>query len=186
MTRLDPNFSYEKFEGQMVALIRMAVFSANPENLTFYRGKKRDARFDDIVDMTYTSGMCLKNAQLKGDILHLTLRTWWINYSEQQGKIKKTGDLIDVTVAKNVSHYETPGFSITSVNCHSCGASFDAVRQRNAPTAAPNTIWKRIIGVLKSWNLSGKQMFRVSQCMHEILSLFASCMYSKEEYISFY
>lgn len=42
MKRVDPNFSYEKFEGQMVALIRMAVFAKDPQNLTAYCGGKRD------------------------------------------------------------------------------------------------------------------------------------------------
>ena len=133
MKRMDPNFSYEKFEGQMVALIRMAVFAKEPQNLTAYCGGKRDDRFEDIIEMTYTNGMCLQKVRQNGNVLHLTLRTWWINYSEVNGKIIKTGDLIDATFAKNVTRRETPGFSITSVNCHSCGGSFDAVRQRNCP-----------------------------------------------------
>lgn len=133
MTAYDPNFSYDKFEGQLVALIRMAVFAKEPQNLTAYRGKERDARFQNILEMTYTNGMCLKNVKKQGDDLHLTIRTWWINYSEEQGKIRKTGDLIDVTICRNIAHREVPGFSVTSVNCHSCGASFDAVRQRNCP-----------------------------------------------------
>ena len=133
MTGYDPNFSYDKFEGQLVALIRMAVFAREPQNLTAYRGKGRDERFENILEMTYTNGMCLRNVKRQGDDLHLTIRTWWINYSEEKGKIRKTGDLIDVTVCRNIAHREVPGFSVTSVNCHSCGASFDAVRQRNCP-----------------------------------------------------
>ena len=83
--------------------------------------------------MTYTNGMCLQKVRQNDNVLHLTLRTWWINYSEVNGKIIKTGDLIDATFVKNVARREMPGFSITSVNCHSCGGSFDAVRQRNCP-----------------------------------------------------
>ena len=133
MKRVDPNYSYEKFEGQMVALIRMAVFAKEPQNLTAYCGGKRDDRFADIIEMTYTNGMCLQKVRQNGNVLHLTLRTWWINYSEVNGKIIKTGDLIDATFVKNVARREMPGFSITSVNCHSCKGSFDAVRQRNCP-----------------------------------------------------
>ncbi len=133
MKRVDPNFSYEKFEGQMVALIRMAVFAKEPQNLTAYCGGKRDDRFADIIEMTYTNGMCLQKVRQNGNVLHLTLCTWWINYSEVNGKIIKTGDLIDATFVKNVARREMPGFSITSVNCHSCKGSFDAVRQRNCP-----------------------------------------------------
>ena len=63
MTAYDPNFSYDKFEGQLVALIRMAVFAKEPQNLTAYRGKERDARFGNILEMTYTNGMCLRNVK---------------------------------------------------------------------------------------------------------------------------
>lgn len=138
MSRWDPNFSYEKFEGQMVALIRMAVFAKDVQNLTAYCGGKRDERFENILEMTYTNGMCLKKVRREGSFLHLTLRTWWINYSlspdeEKGNRIIKTGDLIDVTFGRNLAHREMPGFSITSVNCRSCGGSFDAVRQRKCP-----------------------------------------------------
>lgn len=138
MKRVDPNFSYEKFEGQMVALIRMAVFAKDVQNLTAYCGGKRDERFENILEMTYTNGMCLKKVRREGSFLHLTLRTWWINYSlspdeEKGNRIIKTGDLIDVTFGRNLAHREMPGFSITSVNCRSCGGSFDAVRQRKCP-----------------------------------------------------
>ena len=138
MSRWNPNFAYDKFEGQMVALIRMAVFAKDVQNLTAYCGGKRDERFENILEMTYTNGMCLKKVRREGSFLHLTLRTWWINYSlspdeEKGNRIIKTGDLIDVTFGRNLAHREMPGFSITSVNCRSCGGSFDAVRQRKCP-----------------------------------------------------
>lgn len=63
----------------------------------------------------------------------MSLRTWWINYSENQGKVRKTGDCIDVELSRNVAVMEPPGFSITSVACPSCGGSFDAVRQKVCP-----------------------------------------------------
>lgn len=63
----------------------------------------------------------------------MTLRTWWINYSEKNGRVNRCGDCIDVTLRRNVAYMEPPGFSITSVYCRNCGASFDSVRQRNCP-----------------------------------------------------
>lgn len=40
-----PNFSFDKFEAQIVALIQMAVFADEPEMLSCYHGGKRDERF---------------------------------------------------------------------------------------------------------------------------------------------
>lgn len=39
----------------------------------------------------------------------------------------------ETTLRRNVAYMEPPGFSITSVYCRNCGASFDSVRQRNCP-----------------------------------------------------
>ncbi len=133
MKKYDPNFAYDKFEGQIVALIRMAVFAEYPEKLACYRGGQRDDRFSNILEMTYTNATCPKKVRLEGNILHMFLRTWWINYSEAQGKVHKTGDCIDVEVSRNVAVMEPPGFSITSVGCPNCGGSFDAVRQKTCP-----------------------------------------------------
>ena len=83
--------------------------------------------------MTYTNATCLNKSWMEGNILHLSLRTWWINYSESKGKVQKTGDCIDVEVSTNVTVMEPPGFSITSAACPHCGGSFDAVRQKNCP-----------------------------------------------------
>lgn len=77
MKQYDPNFSFDKFEGQIVALIRMVVFSDKPEMLACYRGKKTDPRFADILEMTYTNATCLNKVQMEGNILHMSLRTWW-------------------------------------------------------------------------------------------------------------
>lgn len=129
----DPYFSFEKFEGQIISLIRMAVFAKDPASLTAYKGTTLDPRFEDIIEMTHISSFVVKQIREENHILHMTLRTWWINYNDINGKIKKTGDCIDVTISKDVSHTETPGFSITSVNCHNCGGSFDAVRQHTCP-----------------------------------------------------
>lgn len=133
MLRYDKNFSFDKFEGQLVALIRMAVMTEEPENLACYGAGTREALFADILEMTYTNGICLNQVWLEGDTMHLSIRTWWINYYEKNGKIKKNGDRIDATFVKTITKPEKPGFSITSVSCKSCGGSFDAVRQKTCP-----------------------------------------------------
>lgn len=78
--------------------------------------------------------------------MHMSVRTWWVNHYEEHGKVKKSGDCIDVTFRRNVEKQEAPGFSITSVSCPGCGGSFDAVRQKNVLIVAVNIIWKRKAG----------------------------------------
>lgn len=133
MLRYDKNFAFDKFEGQLVALIRMAVMTEGPENLACYGAGTREDSFGDILEMTYTNGICLNKVKLEGNTMHLSIRTWWINYYEKNGKIRRSGDRIDTTFVKNITNQEKPGFSITSVSCKSCGGSFDAVRQKTCP-----------------------------------------------------
>lgn len=111
----------------------MAVFAGQQENPACYRSSERDPRFSDILEMTYCNATCLNKAWMEGNILHLSLRTWWINYRESNGKVHKSGDCIDVVVSTNVTVMEPPGFSFTSVACPHCGGSFDAVRQKICP-----------------------------------------------------
>lgn len=129
----DSSFLYEKFEGQVVSLIKMAVFTEDPDNLASYQPTVRDPQFDRIVDMIYGGVMILQEAHMSGNMLFMTIRTWWCNYAYENGKIEKRGDLIDVTIMRNVANMQAPGFSILAVGCPQCGGSFDAVRQRNCP-----------------------------------------------------
>jgi len=129
----DPYFSFEKFEGQIISLIRMAIMSDHPENLASYCGGPLNPYFQDIIEMTYMQAMTVKNIHMEGSHLCLTLRTWWINYSEKNGRVNRRGDCIDVTLRRNTAYMEPPGFSITSVHCRNCGGSFDSVRQRKCP-----------------------------------------------------
>lgn len=129
----DSSFLYEKFEGQVVSLIKMAVFTEDPDNLASYQPTVRNPQFDRIVDMIYGGVMILQEAHMSGNMLFMTIRTWWCNYAYENGKIEKRGDLIDVTIMRNVANMQAPGFSISAVGCPQCGGSFDAVRQRNCP-----------------------------------------------------
>ena len=133
MLKYDNYFSFDIFEGQLVVLVRISVLAEKPENLACYAAGTRDAQFADILEMTYTNGLCLNKLWLEGDQMHMSIRTWWINYYENDGKIKKCGDCIDTVFVKNISRQEEPGFSITSVFCPDCGGSVDAGRQRICP-----------------------------------------------------
>ncbi len=133
LSGIDPWFSCQKFEGRVIALIRMAVFAQKPENLAVYQAGERDAGFASILEMTYADAMAVKGVRRSGNMFYLTLQTWWVNYVQQGERIKKRGDCIEVTLARDISGQEKPGFSITSVSCPGCGGSFDAVRQRYCP-----------------------------------------------------
>ena len=88
----DPYFSFEKFEGQIISLIRMAIMSDHPENLASYCGGTLNPYFRDIIEMTYMQAMTVQDIHMEGSHLCMTLRTWWINYSEKNGRVNRCGD----------------------------------------------------------------------------------------------
>ena len=79
MLKYDKKFSFDKFEGQLVALVRMAVLAEKPENLACYAAGTRDAQFADILEMTYTNGLCLNKLWLEGDQMHMSI--FWMGGS---------------------------------------------------------------------------------------------------------
>ena len=80
MLRYDKNFSFDKFEGQLVSLVRMAVLAEKPEELACYRADAREPLFSDILEMTYTNGICLNGIRMEGNIMHMSVRTWWVKH----------------------------------------------------------------------------------------------------------
>ena len=107
----DPYFSFEKFEGQIISLIRMAIMSDHPENLASYCGGTLNPYFQDIIEMTYMQAMTVQDIHMEGSHLCMTLRTWWINYSEKDGSINRRGDCIDVTLRRILltwNHLDSP------------------------------------------------------------------------------
>ena len=64
----DPYFSFEKFEGQIISLIRMAIMSDHPENLASYCGGTLNPYFQDIIEMTYMQAMTVQDIHMEGSV----------------------------------------------------------------------------------------------------------------------
>ena len=39
-------------------------------------------------------------SDMEGNIMHMSVRTWWVNHYEEHGKVKKSGDCIDVYISQ--------------------------------------------------------------------------------------
>ena len=104
--------------------------------------------FSDILEMTYTNGICLNGIRMEGNIMHMSVRTWWVNHYEEHGKVKKSGDCIDVTFRRNV---EKTGKHLDFVHhirfpVRVVAAALTRYGRKNVLIVAVNIIWKRKLG----------------------------------------
>lgn len=57
-----------------------------PEIKRTYHATTLDPRFQNIVEMTHISTFVVKRIRKENNLLHMTLRTWWINYNDMGGR----------------------------------------------------------------------------------------------------
>lgn len=133
MERIDPNFPYKYFEGQIMSLLRMVVLSGDVKNLAAFDGSERSDCFDNIIDMVYEGGMTVRRLRQDSSLCAMELRTYMLDTYEEGGRVYTRSDSIDITVVRSRDARISPGFSIKLVKCRSCGGSFDASRQKKCP-----------------------------------------------------
>ncbi|MCR5593887.1 MAG: hypothetical protein K6F79_09115 [Saccharofermentans sp.] len=133
MLRYFPDFSYEYFEGKMLALLRSIVFSDDRTNLSIYKGQDPLGYLDDVVDVEYRGGFKYEGSTVVGDVLHVRL----INYVKCvvfcDGKLTKHYRNFKMELVRRLKSDEDLGFSIHAVNCSTCGATFDAMHVEKCP-----------------------------------------------------
>lgn len=124
----------------------MAVLAEKPEELACYRADAREPLFSDILEMTYTNGICLNGIRMEGNIMHMSVRTWWVNHYEEHGKVKRAVTALMLHFAemwKNRKHLDFPShpFPVRVV-----AAALTRYGRKNVLIVAVNIIWKRKAG----------------------------------------
>lgn len=133
MKQIDSNFSYEYFIGKVFALIKMMVFSEDYTNLAVYEGKPMQNPFKDIVDIEFTGIIRLNSFNINGSYCYVDMNFHTVDFVAKNGSVCKKNDVFHIKVCRNIHTLQNPNFSLKRVECKSCGASFDATRERNCP-----------------------------------------------------
>lgn len=135
MTRYDPEFSYDLFEGKVISLFRAIAYSEDRSNMSIYRGDPNLPELDTLVDIEYRGAMKYLNSRIQdGDNLVLLVRVYFITTHLINGKIVQKKEDYNMTLVKKLTAQENYGFSIHAVNCKACAASFDAMHILQCPT----------------------------------------------------
>ena len=133
MQRYSPEFSYQYFSDKAASILRMIIFSENPQELPYYVGEPVGNMFSDIVESSYTGATALKSFQVNGPYCFVTVEVYMDDICEKKGRFVRRRNVFRMQLCRNIAKPIDYRFSIRRINCSSCGSSFDATKQRNCP-----------------------------------------------------
>ena len=133
MKKYSPEFSFEYFQSKVVSMIRVIVFSDNPEDLPFYTGGGINGCFDDIIDMDFRGALALRSIKEENEKICAYADAYMINAYVKNGKIKRKEEKINVVLERKTDIPIDYGFSIKKIQCPGCAGSFDATKNRICP-----------------------------------------------------
>ena len=132
MAPYDRDFSYEAFEGRVLSLLRIIVFSDERDTLSVWEGNRDLSMFDNIADMQYRGAVYIRKCEKRDRILRVE-GTAYLTDTYIRRTVREKDEKIHFTLEKEADGRADPGFSIHKVSCPTCGGSFDAMHRRDCP-----------------------------------------------------
>lgn len=133
MKKYDPAFSFEYFMGRVQSLLKVLVFSEDMNHCAVYDGETCSEDFKNIVDTQFAGAIGLERFEVKDQYCYVDLKVYMQDIYLKNNDIRKKAKVYKVGLCKNISKPTDYGFSIKKVNCQSCGASFDATKEKYCP-----------------------------------------------------
>lgn len=139
MAQYQPDFSFQFFAAKMLNLLRIMIYSNEHDNLAVYGGSSPFAgTFQDIINVKYRGGLSLSRIYMEGADCHIELGVYVTSTYCNGDGIRERNETYRLHVCKNISRPDDFGFSIREYECKSCGASFDAAKERCCPYCGSN------------------------------------------------
>ena len=133
MHELDPDFSTEYFRDKSMSLLKLMLYSMNPQELTICQcDRPIPEKLREIVDITYHNSGVNKYS-IKDGVCDVSLTFYTDSLHYRNGKVLRKSDKIRMSLRKVIKKPTDLGFSIMAVSCPSCGASFDAAKVKACP-----------------------------------------------------
>lgn len=133
MRELDPTFSTEYFRDKSMSLLKLILFSENPQELTVCRcSHPIPEKLREIVDIRHRNSM-IKKYSIKDGVCNVSVVFYTDSLHFRDGKVCAKFDKIHLSMRKVITKPTDLGFTVKAVACPSCGASFDAEKVRNCP-----------------------------------------------------
>lgn len=133
MKKYDSEISFEYFQSKVISLIKVIVFSENPNELPFYSGENLNGVFDDIIDADFRGALALRKIGEQNGKITIVVDAYMTNTHEKDGKVSKKEERINVVLERKTDVPFDFGFSIKKIQCPQCAGSFDATKNRVCP-----------------------------------------------------
>ena len=131
--KYDPAFSYEVFEGRILSAIRTIAYSEDRKNCGLYIGDDDLSFMDDLVDIRYRGASKFEEATLTGDYQHISMTVYLDNIYYNGDCFTQKRENFVVGLVRHKDARTSSTFTAYSLNCPTCGASYDAVLSRVCP-----------------------------------------------------
>lgn len=133
LSGFDPSFSYDYFLNSLAATVKIILFAKERGNLIQYVGQEAHPEFDDIIEANVNGRVGLNYYKVQDGYCAINMNIGMDVIRDDGNRIYQKRETFAVTVLKNVTVPEQPGFSIRAVECRNCGGSFDATKIRHCP-----------------------------------------------------
>ena len=133
MKKHGKEFMTQYFIGETVSKMKTVIFSSDPSVLPFYTGPELSSEMKDIVDIIFRGGLAFRDVKTIDNIAHVDADIYAEVLSMNDDHIKRKNRIFHVKLARNLSGRNSLDFSITKLQCDSCGASFDAYKNKICP-----------------------------------------------------
>ena len=133
MKKISPEFSYEYFTSKTLSLIKTAVFSENERELLFYEGETLDPKIKDIIDMNFGGALGCESICEDGNFVTVVTKAYFDVLYASDDRIFFKKQVFSATLKRRTDIPVNFNFSMTKIACPSCGASFDATKNKICP-----------------------------------------------------
>ena len=133
MKKISPEFSYEYFTSKTLSLIKTAVFSEDERELLFYEGESLDPKMKDIIDMNYGGALGCQSLSEDGNFVTVVTKAYFDVLYASGDRVFFKKQVFSATLKRRTDIPVNYSFSMTKIACPSCGASFDATKNKNCP-----------------------------------------------------
>ena len=134
MKKITPEFSFEYFKNKAISLIKKAVYSKDESELLSYQGEKLPEEFKDIIDLNYAGTFGLKGFKEEDGFVTVETKSYFDVLSVKDGKVKYTHPVYSATFKRRTDIPVNLNFSMTRIQCPTCGTSFNAMKNKYCPS----------------------------------------------------
>lgn len=132
MKKFDPFFSVDFFVGKVNNLLKTLIFTDDYKNCSVYE-KDEENPYTDIVDVEYQGAVGLNKIYSDEQYIYVDVNVYARTSCIKNFKLKQKNETFRMKLCRAIGVHDDCNASISNIECRSCGASFNAVRERNCP-----------------------------------------------------